>query len=62
MYFYTDLGRGSGLLGVNINTGVDERSIRMSAPDDRFLSDEVLQVLFVSQDNRMLAYALGSRE
>jgi hypothetical protein len=47
---------------VNINTGVDERSIRMSAPDDRFLSDEVLQVLFVSQDNRMLAYALGSRE
>jgi hypothetical protein len=62
MYFYTDLGRGNGLLGVNINTGADERSIRMSAPDDRFLSDEVLRVLFVSQDNRMLAYALGGRE
>jgi outer membrane protein assembly factor BamB len=62
MYFYTDLGRGNGLLGVNINTGADERAIRMSAPDDRFLSDEVLQVLFVSQDNRMLAYALGDRE
>ena len=62
MYFYTDLGRGNGLLGVNINTGADERSIRMSAPDDRFVSDEVLQVLFVSQDNHMLAYALGGRE
>jgi outer membrane protein assembly factor BamB len=62
MYFYTDLGRGNGLLGVNVNTGADERSIRMSAPDDRFISDEVLQVLFVSQDNRMLAYGLGGRE
>jgi len=62
MYFYTDLGRGNGLLGVNINTGADERSIRMSAPDDRFVSDEVLQALFVSQDNHMVAYALGSRE
>ena len=59
MYFYTDLGRGNGLLGVNINTGADERSIRMSAPDDRFVSDEVLQLLFVSQDNRMLAYGLS---
>jgi hypothetical protein len=62
MYFYTDLGRANGFLGVNINTGADERSIRMSAPDDRFLSDEVLQLLFVSLDNRMLAYALGGRE
>ncbi len=62
MYFYTDLGRGNGLLGVNVNSGADERSIRMSAPDDRFISDEVLQVLFVSQDNRMLAYGLGSRD
>ncbi len=62
MYFYTDLGRGNGLLGVNIITGADERSIRMSAPDDRFLSDEVLQVLFVSQDNHMLAYSLGGGE
>ena len=62
MYFYTDLGRGNGLLGVNINTGADERSIRMSAPDDRFLSDEVLQLLFVSQDNRMLAYGLSGRD
>ena len=62
MYFYTDLGRGNGLMGVNVNTGADERSIRMSAPDDRFISDEMVQLLFVSQDNRMLAYALGGRD
>jgi outer membrane protein assembly factor BamB len=62
MYFYTDLGRGNGLLGVNVNTGADERSIRMSAPDDRFLSDEILQMLFISQDNRMLAYSLSGSE
>src|SRR5882762_2351903 len=61
MYFYTDLGRGNGLLGVNINTGADERSIRMSAPDDRFISDDVVQLLFVSQDNRLLAYALSDQ-
>jgi hypothetical protein len=62
MYFYTDLGRGNGLLGVNVNTGADERSIRMSAPDDRFLSDELLQVLFISQDNRMVGYSLSGSE
>jgi outer membrane protein assembly factor BamB len=62
MYFYTDLGRGNGLLGVNINTGADERSIRMSAPDDRFISDDVVQLLFVSQDNRVLAYALSGQD
>ncbi|MDX6384877.1 MAG: hypothetical protein QOK48_2450 [Blastocatellia bacterium] len=62
MYFYTDLGRGNGLLGVNVNTGADERSIRMSAPDERFLSDEMIQLLFVSQDNRLVAYALNGRD
>jgi outer membrane protein assembly factor BamB len=62
MYFYTDLGRGNGLAGVSVETGATERSIRMSAPDDRFFSDEVLQLLFVSQDNRMLAYALNGQD
>jgi outer membrane protein assembly factor BamB len=62
MYFYTDLGRGNGLMGVNVNTGADERSIRMSAPDDRFISDEMVQLLFVSQDNRLMAYALSGTD
>jgi outer membrane protein assembly factor BamB len=62
MYFYTDLGRGNGLAGVNVNTGSVERTIRVSAPDDRFLSDEEANLLYVSQDNRLLAYILNDRE
>jgi outer membrane protein assembly factor BamB len=62
MYFYTDLNKGDGLIGVNVNTGVAERSIRMSAPDERFLSDEAAELLYVSQDNRLLAYMLNARE
>src|SRR4029453_2077023 len=43
MYFYTDLkGEGNGLIGVNINTGVPERAIPLSDPDQRFISDEAL--------------------
>lgn len=61
MYFYTNLERGDGLVGVNINTGADERSIRMPAPDDRFLSDEAAGLLFASDDNRLAAYSLNSR-
>jgi hypothetical protein len=39
-----------------------ERSIRMGAPDDRFLSDEEANLLCVSQDNRLFAHALNDRE
>lgn len=62
MYFYTDLDRGNGLAGVNVNSGSTERSIRMSAPDERFLSDEEANLLYVSQDNRLVAFALNDRE
>jgi outer membrane protein assembly factor BamB len=62
LYFYTDLkGResGRGLLGVNLNTGAAERAIRLSNPDERFISDEVTRLLYVSEDNRLLAYELS---
>ena len=62
MYFYTDLGRDDGLAAVNVDTGITERSIRMGAPDGRFLSDEVAGLLYVSRDNRLLAYELSARE
>jgi len=62
MYFYTDLGRGNGLAGVNVNNGATERSIRLGAPDDRFLSDEEANLLYVSQDNRLLAFALRDQD
>ncbi len=64
MYYYTDLPRGSGrgLVGVNINTGAAERAVRLSDPDERFISDEATSLLYVSKDNRLLAYSLNEPE
>ena len=63
MYFYTDLRRGGdGLAGVNVNTGETERALALSAPDARFISDEAAGLLFVSKDNRLLAYPLNETE
>jgi hypothetical protein len=62
MYFYTELKKGRGLAGVNINTGLPERAIRLSDPDERFISDEVTSLLYTAEDNRLLAYALNERE
>jgi outer membrane protein assembly factor BamB len=63
MYFYTDLkGDGNGLIGININTGVPERAVGLSDPDQRFISDEASALLYSSKDNRLNAYALGSRD
>lgn len=62
MYFYTDLNRGNGLVGVNVNNGEDERIIQLNNPDERFVSDEAADLLYTAQDNRLLAYALSARE
>jgi outer membrane protein assembly factor BamB len=63
MYFYTNLRRGGdGLAGVNVNTGETERALRLSEPDARFISDEAAGLLFVSKDNRLLAYRLDETE
>lgn len=61
LYFYTDLkgqGGGNGLLGVNLNDGSLGRAVKLSDPDERFISDEITNLLYVSQDNRLLAYDL----
>ena len=62
MYFYTDLrGRdGNGLAGVNIHTGVTEREIRLRDLDERFITDEALGLMFVSNGNRMVAYSVAA--
>jgi len=62
MYFYTELQRGNGLLGVNLNTGAPERAVRLSDLDERFISDEAASLLYTAQDNRLLAYELNARE
>ncbi|MBA3714133.1 MAG: PQQ-binding-like beta-propeller repeat protein [Pyrinomonadaceae bacterium] len=62
MYFYTELSKGRGLVGVNINTGRAERAIRVADPDERFISDEASNSLYVAQDERLLAFPLSDRE
>ncbi|HEY0321820.1 MAG TPA: PQQ-binding-like beta-propeller repeat protein [Pyrinomonadaceae bacterium] len=65
LYFYTDLkGRsgGRGLAGVNINTGRTERQIPLNDPDERFISDETINLLYTVKDNRLVAYTLNSDE
>lgn len=60
MYFYTDLKQraGNGLAGVNIHTGETAREIRLPDLDERFITDEALGLMFVSNGNRMLAYSV----
>jgi outer membrane protein assembly factor BamB len=59
MYFYTDLkGLGNGLAGVNIHTGQTDIRLRLSDPDERFISDETVGLLYVSKGNRLLAYRM----
>jgi len=62
MYFYTGLNSGNGLVGINVNTGNLERTVRLSDPDERFIIDEVANLLYDSSDNRLLAYALNETQ
>ena len=61
MYFYTDLKGygGHGLAGVNINSGVAERNVRLSDLDERFVTDEVAEKLYAASGNRLLAYSIA---
>jgi hypothetical protein len=59
MYFYTDLGGGGdGLAGVNVNNGRTDREVRLSDLDERFVTDEVLAVMFTASGNRLLSHGL----
>jgi hypothetical protein len=65
VYFYTDLksrGEGNGLVGVNINSGIAERALGLSDPDERFISDEITHLLYISKGNHLFAYRLDERE
>lgn len=62
MYFYTDLkdrGEGNGLVGVNIHTGEAGRALSLSDPDERFISDEVTNLLYAAKGNQLFAYPLN---
>ena len=60
MYFYTDLDTrdGNGLAGVNVNNGRTEREVRLPDFDERFVTDEVLGLMFTASGNRLVAHPL----
>ena len=59
MYFYSSLpGGGRGLVGVDVETGRASREVRLSDPDERFISDEAAGLLFVSKGERLVAHRL----
>jgi outer membrane protein assembly factor BamB len=60
MYFYSSLsGGGRGLVGVDVETGRASREVRLSDPDERFISDEAAGLLYVSKNDRLVAYRLS---
>jgi outer membrane protein assembly factor BamB len=63
MYFYSSLrGGGHGLVGVNIESGQAAREVRLSDPDERFISDEAAGLLYVSKGDRLVAHRLDDRD
>ena len=60
MYFYTDLKTqdGNGLAGVNVNNGRVDREVRINSLDDRFISDEILGVIYSASGNKLLSYSV----
>ncbi|MDT5295757.1 MAG: hypothetical protein QOJ76_2637 [Acidobacteriota bacterium] len=62
MYYYTSLsGGGRGLVGVNVDSGQAAREVRLSDPDERFISDEAAGLLYVSKGDRLVAHRLDER-
>jgi len=60
MYFYTDLKTkdGNGLAGVNVNDGRVDREISIGTLDERFISDEILGVIYSASGNKLLSYSV----
>lgn len=63
MYFYTELKPegGRGLAGVNLNTGLTERTVTLDDLDYRFSNDEVAGLIYVAKDNRLTAHKIIAR-
>ena len=64
MYFYTDLAKPfgrKGLLGVNIHNGVDSRFILDSDPDEQFVTDETVNLLYSADGNKLQAFDILKR-
>ena len=61
MYFYTDLPRPfdkKGLVGVNVHNGRDNRFILASDPDQHFVVDETVGMLYSADGNKLRAFEI----
>ena len=64
MYFYTDLKvpfDRKGLVGVNIHTGRDARFILASDPDQQFVTDDSVNLLYSADGGKLQAFDVLSR-
>jgi outer membrane protein assembly factor BamB len=64
MYFYTDLPKPfdkKGLVGVNIQDGYDARFILVGEPDARFVTDEINELLYSADGNKLFAFDVLER-
>jgi hypothetical protein len=64
MYFYTDLPKpfgGKGLAGVNVHNGRDSRFVLASDPDQQFLTDETVDLLYSADGSRLQAFEIIDR-
>lgn len=64
MYFYTDLPKPfdrKGLAGVNVHTGQGGRLVLVSDPDQRFVTDETVNLLYSADGSRLQAYDVLNR-
>lgn len=64
MYFYTDLPKPfdrKGLAGVNVHTGQDGRFVLVSDPDQQFVTDETLNILYSADGSKLQAYDVLTR-
>ena len=64
MYFYTELNEPfdrKGLVGVNVHTGKDVRYVLVGDPDQQFVTDETLNLLYSADGDKLLAFEVMSR-
>jgi hypothetical protein len=64
MYFYTDLpkpfGR-KGMAGVNVHNGRGSRYILASDPDEQFVTDETVNLLYSADGSQLKAFEMLDR-
>ena len=64
MYFFTDIKEPfdrKGLVGVNIQNGRDGRYVLVSDPDERFVTDESLGLLYSADGGKLQAFDMRNR-